>query len=274
MAHKLKLSIIDIYNNNHNLFYLLEENSIATAWYKKIKHLYRVPLSDHYTFKTRQMPLVGLNHMISQDLMKLNELIKLNYPVKESYDRYDCNTLHDVTVSTQYDYSIDVREIFHRMHRNIHSLEYSIQETTTFHSIYAGWGEKEGLLTSNFDRLPYDLYRPCDPGTINLCWGEFGKTPWHYWKDQDLNNVEHFLKTCKPHMTFRAQFNLSILESPTQFDSNFEQWFDSYRSVWQQQHGCDWTPLYQWGGIPLARPENQIDWSTVDTILSIQPIIS
>lgn len=273
MMKKLKLSVRDIHDNTHDLFYLLEENAIAEQWYKKIRHLHRVPFSDHYVFKVRQSPPNDLNQLISQDLVKLNELIKINYPIKESYDHDDCNILHDITVSTQYDYSLDVRDIFHRMHRNIHSLEYSMQKTV-FDSIYAGWGEKEGPLTSNFDYLPYDLYRKCIPGTINLIWAEFGKTPWQYWKDRDLNDVQHLLKTCKPHMTFRAQFSLSISESSDQFDSEFEQWFDSYRDAWQQKYGCDWTPMYQWGGIPLAYPTDQIDWSIVDSIISIQPITS
>jgi hypothetical protein len=273
MSHTLKLSVNDIYNNRHDIFYQLEKNYIASAWYKKIRHLYRIPLSEHYTFKIQQKPATELNYLISQDLIKLNELININYPIKESYDHHDCNVLHDITVTTQYDYSSDVREIFHRMHRTIHSLEYSMQKTV-FDSIYAGWGEKEGPLTSKFDRLPYDLYQLCQPGTINLIWSEFGKTPLQYWRNRDFDNEEHFLKTCRPHLTFRAQFSLSVLKSPDRFEPEFEQWFDHYRDAWQQKYGCNWTPMYEWGGIPLAYPKDQFDWSVVDSIASIQPVIS
>lgn len=273
MTPKLKLSIRDFNGDLREFIYQLDENPVARAWYKKIFHLYRIPLSEHYTFKVKRASVQETNQLISQDLILLNHAIGLNYPIKQSYDSQDCNVLHDITVSTQYDHTLEVREIFHRMHRNIHSLEYNMQQTI-LNNIYAGWGENEGLLTTQFEQLPYDLYQLCVPGTINLVWSEFGKTPWRYWKDHDLDDREHFLKTCKPHQTFRAQFSLALLSGSDEFDPEFTQWFDKYRSAWYEKYKCDWTPLHQWGGIPLARPESSTtyDWTTTDTIVSICPL--
>lgn len=270
--NKLKLSVQDVHGIDHDLIYILDTNDIASVWYKKVRHLNRVPLSEHYTFKCRLAPLEKINQSIREDLDKLNVLINLNYPIKASYCQEDCNILHAVTVSTQYNYSPEIREIFHSMHRDIHSLEYHIQKTK-FNKIYAGWGEKEGPLTTKFESLPYDLYQRSIPGTINLIWAEFGKTPWQYWKDRDLDNIDHFLKTCRPHRTFRAQFSLCLWESSDSFDEEFEKWFDSYRDFWQQRYGCGWIPLYQWGGIPLAYPETHFDWKSVETIKSIQTLM-
>jgi hypothetical protein len=271
---KLNLRVIDINDNPHEFIYTVYDNPVAQVWYKKILHLYRIPLSQHYTSKIKKPSLDEICALISQDLMVLNEKIKIDYPIKQKYDQQDCNIIHDITISTQYGYPPYIREIFHTLHRNIHKLEKEIQHSSINH-IIAGWGEKEGLLTTKFEKLPYDLYEYCMPGSISLIWSEFGKTPWRYWKDSEIDNTQHFLKTCKPHQTFRAQFALSLQQSPRDFDVEFKLWFDAYRDAWQQNYHCDWTPLYQWGGVPLARldKKDDFDWSMSNQIVSISPVL-
>lgn len=268
MSTKLNLKICDSSDNIHDLVYTLANNDIANAWYKKILHLRRIPLCNYYTYKTSKKSLDELNLSITQDLQLLNDLIDLNYQIKQCYDQQDCNHLHDITVSTQYNHSPEIRDIFHRMHRNIHCIEEIIQKFK-LDKIYAGWGEKEGLLESKFREPPYELYQFCSPGTINLTWSEFGKTPYQYWSDHDIDDVTHFLKTCKPHNTFRAQFVVALSNPPNGWPTEFDQWFDQWKEAWQATYGCDWIPLYEWGGIPLAYPEKDFDWSLINTVVSI-----
>src|SRR5210317_2054585 len=81
-----------------------------------------------------------------------------------------------------------------------------------------------------------------------------------------------FLKTCIPHITFRAQFNLIIKHQTFTFDQNFYTWFSKYKDIWYKKYHCNWTPLHQWGGVVLAVPNKLFDWANINKILSIQPI--
>lgn len=271
---KLNLKISDLDGNEHDLVYTLEQNPIANKWFKKISHLYRVPLCEHYTYKIKQEKSVAeLNDSVTQDLLFLKQEIGLEFPIKENYDQDDCNVLHAITVSRQYHYPPEIREIFHRMHRAIHRIEFSLQQVT-IDEIYAGWGEKEGPLQERFHTDPYQFYEVCRPGTLYIRWSEFGKHPWQYWKDRDSDDIDHFLDTCKPHVTFRAQFSLVLSDHTVdEFEPEFLTWFETRREAWKSRYGCgDWTPLHARGGVPLARTDEQFDWKTANTVLSIKPI--
>jgi hypothetical protein len=270
---KLNLRLSDLDGNEHDLVYTLEQNVIANKWYKKISHLYRVPLCEHYTYKIKQEKSIkDLSDSVTQDLSQLKQLIDLDFPIKEIYNQDDCNILHAVTISQQYGYNAEVREIFHRMHRTIHLIEFALQQVTV-NELYAGWGEKEGPLEEKFDIDPCQLYEVRQPGTLYMKWSEFGKTPWQYWKDQDSDDIDHFLDTCKPHMTFRAQFSLRLSEHELdEFEPEFLDWFESRRDAWNSRYGkSEWTTLHVRGGVPLARPDKDFDWKTANTILSISP---
>lgn len=268
--------LIDISIENLNkepkvLRYELVDNPIASQWYQKIRHLHRVPLDRYYTFRVLRDPPDNLQKLIAQDLEILRSQIGLNYPTKDKFNQEDCNELHSLTVATQYNYDRDIREIFHRLHRNLHSLE---QQTLNIdpYQIYAGWGENEGLITGKFNVNPYDYYESCNPGDIYLVWSEFGKSPYDYWRDRDLDDPEHFFENCKAQSTFRAQFSLIRFDPPNKFPKEFENWFDRYKSKWQEKWGIGWEPIHQWGGIPLCRTKDKFDPANTNTIIGIKII--
>lgn len=270
MVSKVKITVQDFKKQSHIIEYVLSNNPIAYTWYRKIYHLHRVPLSKQYTSVRHKEPIIQINAQITNYLLQLKETVGLNYTIKESYDQTDCNRLHSITLSTQYNYSPEVREIFHTMHRAIHKLEHHILNIVD-NSIHIGWGENEGPVESKFELLPYQWYENVQVGNIYLSWSEFGKTPYQYWKNHEIDNQEHFFKTCKPHKTFRALFALILEEHKQQFSDGFDQWFDQYRIEWELKYGCGWLPLYEWGGVPLGYPTREFDWSTVNTVLAIQP---
>lgn len=269
--NKLNLTVLDNNSVIHEITYQLEDNDIARRWYKKILHLHRLPFSEHYNNSVSSLSTLQINHSLREDLNKLNNLIDLNFPLKGSYDQNDCNILHSITLSTQYSFDSKIREIFHKMHRLIHELESKLNEQNK-KSLYAGWGEKEGPLTSNFDSLPYKFYKESLPGCLSLKWAEFGKTPWEFWRDGEKNDLIHFLETCLPHVTFRAQFSLTLSHQTLTFDEKFYTWFSEYKDVWYKKYQIDWNPLYQWGGIVLAVPDKSFDWLQINKILNIKPI--
>jgi hypothetical protein len=270
MSDIFYLIVTDNQNNDHQISYQLADNPIAHSWFKKLKKIYRVPLDKNYTtFVDVNITEQQLSAEIIDDIKLLNEKINLSYPIKEILTAEDCNRLHAITVDQQYNYSTDIREIFHHMHKKLHVLETVIYKKRDSW-LSAGWAEKEGLLKTTFDKDPYQYYVSGKLGNLYLTWTEFGKTPYGFWKDKDTDTADHFFKTCKPHLTFRVQFSLCINEiNNYNFEQEFENWFDKYRKKWQELYNTSWTPIQHYGGILLAEPTIQINFENLITIKSV-----
>jgi hypothetical protein len=137
--------------------------------------------------------------------------------------------------------------------------------------MYVGWGEKEGLLTNKFKEPPYPYYESqVTAGNLYTMWNEFGKTPYVYWTNQDLNNPIHFMANCRSHQTFRAQFILCVRSyNCPEFHPDFYTWFDQYRIIWEAEHGIGWTPTYDQGGVLLATTTSNYDFNCTVTVKSV-----
>lgn len=274
MNTKFYLTIQTQDGTDHQIQYQLDENPIALEWFKKIKHIWRVPLDQVYTTGTdTTTSSKDLSKSISSDILLLNESIGKIYDIKDEYTQNDCNVLHSFTVCTQYSNIAEVRNIFHRLHRKIHHLE-SIIGNYGFnnYSLPADWGEKGGLLTTKHKQSPYQYYTSdMIAGNIYHIWAEFGKTPYHYWLNRDNPDVTHFINNCKPHVTFRPGFSLWIRDMTFDvFNADFEAWFDSYRDIWQKIYSTDPMSAYSRGGVILAKPvDPQFDYTTAHKIISI-----
>jgi hypothetical protein len=110
-------------------------------------------------------------------------------------------------------------------------------------------------------------------GNIYHQWSEFGKTPYRYWQDQDVDNVDNLLTNCKPHVTFRPNFSVFIkdVDYNNYVDPEFETWFVRYRSAWEEKYHADELSVYGHGGVLLATPaDNQFgDFAQTYLIKSI-----
>ena len=271
MSIQFSLVLQNRQEQEQEIRYQLVDNPIAQQWFQKIKHLVRVPLCRHYT-SVADTPATNqeLYNIISYDIKKLNEILGPVYEIKNEYNQNDCNAIHALTVYTQYQYSPKIRDIFHHLHRQVHRLERNFNNIVQ-NRVHIGWGEKEGLLKTTFTESPYPYYnKKLSPGNLYMMWNEFGKTPYTYWIDRDLDNVEHFMATCKPQITARAEFVLCYRSITHQeFDTNFYTWFESYRLPWMEKYGIVWTPTHEYGGVPLATPVMDYDFLNINTVQSV-----
>jgi hypothetical protein len=273
MTTKLFLTVQDRQGIEHRIEYCLANNPIAKQWIKKIKHIYRVPLDRTYSTpnnntKTQQ----EVNFNLAADITLLNNTIGKIYDVKIEYTQSDCNLLHAFTVNNQYSHSVKTRDIFHRLHRQIHLLEMMLSSSQQAW-LPVEWGEKGGPITTSHTESPYTYYElNMRAGNIYHLWSEFGKTPYDYWKNQDIDEVEHFLANCKPHVTFRPNFSVFIKDVNYNYvDQEFETWFANYRQVWEEKYHADERSVYGHGGVLLATPAgNQFDdFSQIYSIKSV-----
>lgn len=272
MPQTFSLTLQDHNKQEHKILYRLADNPIASQWFKKIQHLSRVPLDRDYTSTVEpDLTQKEQNQKIKNDIILLCEKLGPVSPVKDVYDQQDCNTLHKFTVENLHQYEPAVREILHRLHRSIHRYERLFHDHY-FPIVHVGWGEKEGLLTGTFKEPPYQYYhKDLKEGFLYMMWNEFGKTPYHFWLDQDNNTPEHFNQTCKPQTTFRAQFIMAYEDyTNVDFEPEFEVWFDQYRDQWQEQYGIGWTTTLERGGVFLAEPvDPKHNFHNTCTVLSV-----
>jgi len=273
MLNKFFLTVEDQHNAEHQIEYRLADNPIAQQWIKKIKHICKVPFDRVYSSPNTRIPTKEeINFEISADIKLLNDLVGNVYTVKDQYDQTDCNLLHAFTISNQYSHNIEIRNIFHHLHRKIHQLEMALS-SLGITQLPCEWGEKGGPITTTHTESPYIYYElNMRAGNIYCQWSEFGKTPYQYWKDCDLDEVDHFLANCKPHVTFRPNFSVFIKNVDYDYvDPEFETWFSQYRLAWEEKYSADKLSVYGHGGVLLAEPtDNQFDdWSQLYLIKSI-----
>jgi hypothetical protein len=276
MTNKLYLIVEDHNVNDQQLYYQLADNPIAKKWIKKIKHASKIPLDQFYTSKNeKNINQKEINLAISKDIKTLNDIIGYVYDLKLEYTQKDCNLLHAFTIDHQYEYDIKIRNIFHRLHRKIHLLE-NIFSNSIKNCLDVEWGEKGGPLTTQHKQPLYQYYDlKLSAGNIYQQWAEFGKTPYTYWKNKDIDDEQHFLSTCKPHITFRPGFSLCINDITYEdFNEEFERWFDRYRQLWQKKYNVPDIASYGHGGILLATPvDNKFkNYSELYTVKSIKII--
>jgi hypothetical protein len=257
MSTKFFLTVYDQQNTQHQIEYHLADNPIAIQWLKKIKHISKVPLDRVYSIpndhtETKQ----EINVKIANDIQALNDLVGKIYEVKDHYDQNDCNLLHAFTVSNQYNYGIEARDIFHRLHRQLHQLEMLTSPVLDNTWLPGEWGEKAGPITTMHAESPYPYYTlNMQAGNIYYQWAEFGKTPYRYWQDHDIDDVNNFLANCRPHMTFRPNFSVYVKDVDYNcVDPEFETWFAQYRSAWEDKYHADALSVYGHGGVLLAEP--------------------
>ena len=276
MSNKFYLIVQAQDGNEYYLPYQLANNPIAEEWMKKLKHVSKIPLDPVYTTKndpglTKEL----LNSNISADINLLNNSLGKIYDIKSEYNQEDCNILHSYTVKHQYAQTLEIRDIFHRLHRQLHRLE-GILTGNELHWLLGEWGEAGGLVTTKHKYSPYDYYSSTmSAGNIYQRWAEFGKPPYTYWQDHDIEDIEHFLFTCKPHITFRPGFVLCIRDHIDEcYNAEFEVWFKKYQKFWEEKYNAPPASAYSQGSVLLAEPlEDQTDLqSKIYTMKSIKLI--
>jgi hypothetical protein len=251
----------------HTACYSLAHNAVSALWERKIKHLQRIPFSTHYTglHHQRKLNTAQLLQEIQQAWNDLNQQgILQRY---QGMDQGISNQLHSWLVHHQYQrqYSHQQRELMHQLHRLIHAWE---QVDRSPHTFPVGWGEREGPLQQPMDPAHLGLYQyPLTTGDLYLVWSEFGKRPYDLFVD---GLGPEAVAECRAHETLRAKFDVALSGDHAQFEPGWRGWWQEFKTVWRPSCVIEWSPLYQWGGIPVAhRISDTSDIVQVDTVLSV-----
>jgi len=252
---KIKL-IFGNSQNHHDLDFFLIDSDIAYRWFKKLRHIHRLPISDtdsrlllqpdknKYDIKIIHEEFCQVAG-ITFNLLDYNNQINLNF-LHQLYEQY-----HDRLVANNAD-------CLYRLHMAIHNIE-NLKNIDKFSSLSFGWGEKEGPLMERMNMHEHysDILKN---GNLYVKWSELGKLPSQYFIDGEPNDQSRFNILSKPNNTLRSKFSLQTSIKNFQFTEEFNSWFKNYKTGWLTYHGInDWLPIDEMGGVHVAEPLQEIE---------------
>lgn len=234
-----------------DLKYSLNDTDLARAWYKKIKHLCRVPVSKV------ESDLEDTSNL-DRIYQKFCEFAGLEYKPILNFSQQTLNELHEVYEKSHEKLSkLHDNEILYIFHHAIHENE---KKSFEDNNINVGWGTKEGMLTSVFNCNKF-YEKSLLKNHVYLRWAELGKKPLQYWKNQEPDKQERFLQLAKPHFTFRAKFFIQAEDQESRsLPINFIEWFAKYKDLWLAHYKISkWDETDEFCAPLLGIPEHKED---------------
>lgn len=233
------------------LKYSLNDTELAELWYKKIKHLSRIPVSK-----------IESDHGDTSDLDKIYkkfcDFAGIEYTPLPNFSQHTLNKLHEIYEKSHEKLSkLKDNEILYIFHHAIHEAE---KKSIKDKKINVGWGTKEGMLTSVFNCNNF-YEQSLIKNHIYLPWAELGKKPLQYWQDEEPDNQDRFLELAKPHFTFRAKFSIQIEDQQcNRLPTDFIKWFSKYKKTWLERYKISkWDETDEFGAPLLGIPEHKHD---------------
>ena len=248
---KFKIILSNQENKDIDVEYELHDSLLAEKWIKKIKHLKRVAIDSV------ESNIIDVSNI--QDIYKeFCEFANLEPMGIEPLDQSKLNKLHKIYEEQNETLSrIKNNEILYKFH---HSIHYNENVKGSKDQLVVGWGVYEGPLTEQFDCYSYYADK-IEKNNIYLPWAELGKKPFAYYTDKEPNNQKRVNELCKPHITFRAKFFMSLKDiTPSEFTPDFSKWFDQYKQAWFKAYKIqEYTPIHEHSAPMLAHTNNKQD---------------
>jgi len=235
--NKFKVILKDKNNRSFDVDYNLNDTVIAEKWFHKIKHLHRIPIDP-----------VESDQVDCSDIKDLSKKFcayaGMDIPDIDFAEitQKDLNALHRIYEDNHDRLSrLKNNAILYQFHNAIHHSE---QLKAPRDKIKVGWGVKDGPLTEKFDCNEY-FESTIKKNFIYATESELGKTPYQYWENGEPADQTRFNQLCKPHITLRAKFHISLVDiDPIEFKKDFIDWFSNYSTSWLAKYRLPtWRPI-------------------------------
>lgn len=223
-----------------NLFDSVLKSSLIQSY----KHLQHVELS----FKEHDWKSFTCNNTID---FLVNRLVSYADKLSISVDRHRCmsndqiyfNYLHQI-----FEKNYNGNSKWLDFHELIHCCEcyFFLNAKESFkikNLIKADYREKAGLLVKNFNQdWLQEAVTAVSAGQVFCQWSELGKVPYHYWLDQEPNNINRINELAKPWINLRPTLHIALEDMDfvvtTKLDQ-FNKWWKLYEKDWCQHWNLD-----------------------------------
>ena len=219
---------------------MLFDSPLGSTYQKIYKNLSRVPIP----WRSWDNPFyeIRLSHL---DLV--DHLVKYGKKLSINVDQHRClirdqlyfNQLHKI-----YEKSYNGDPDWLDFHEHIHICESYSQKHKKVLCI--DYREKAGLLEKPMDPdWIAETQTKVYAGDLYVRWSELGKTPYHYWKDNEPNELSRICELAKPWMKLRPKIcialeDINLLENVDQI--GFKNWWSKYQEGWTTHWGLTrWT---------------------------------
>ena len=237
MKNKFKVIFEDKNNKSFDVDYILNDTVIAEKWFHMIKHLHRIPIDP---VESGQVDCTNLKDLSK----KFCAYAGIDIPEIDFADitQKELNALHRIYEDNHDRLSrLKNNAILYQFHIAIHHSE---QPTAPRDKIKVGWGVKDGPLKEKIDCNEY--FEPTiKKNFLYATESELGKTPYQYWANGEPADETRFNQLCKPHITLRAKFHISLVDiDPIGFKKDFIDWFSNYSKSWLAKYRLPmWRPI-------------------------------
>jgi hypothetical protein len=229
-----------IFDNKQELEIILRDTPVTPVIKKIYKHLGHVPLPFRPWDNPAYVSSLGLEDVIKQLVLFGEKLgVSVDTIKCQQRDQTYFNQIHEI-----YERNYDGNPAWLDYHDHIHLCERVSHSNKQPNSVLLYHRELAGPLIKPFDMswLNYSTTE-IKPGDVFVSWAELGKTPYQYWKDKELDNLERLCKLSKPWINFFPNIIATIepqsllANKPDRLD--FENWWVERNKFWCQHWNLD-----------------------------------
>jgi hypothetical protein len=221
-----------IFSNNQEIELAIDNSPLGITYQKIYKNLGKVlipfrPWDNPYYTKNLTYPEL------------VEQLVKYAQQVLVDIDRSKClaqdqwyfNNVHKI-----YEQNYNGDPAWLDFHEHIHMCEMYFEKTNDLFCI--DYREKAGLLEKPMNpQWLSNTQTTVKAGDVYVQWSELGKTPYHYWKNNEPNDIERMCKLAKPWLKLRPKIFVALDDMDklknTQRDE-FSSWWKDYQQKWTE----------------------------------------
>jgi hypothetical protein len=230
-----------LFNDGSEVEIALKNNPVSNAIKGMYRNLQYLPLD----FK----PWDNFYHNETAEYKNLvTQLIKFGATVNVEVNQQWCldhnqsyfNDLHKI-----YEKNYNGNSAWLDFHESIHLCEYFTDDQNEY-CTFIDYREKSGPLEKSFDPTwMAETTTTVDDGDVFVHWGELGKTPYNYWKNQEPNDIDRMKELIKPWLKLRSKLTIATADIDTMKKfcvDEFVHWWKDYEQPW-----CQHWKIDSWG---------------------------
>jgi hypothetical protein len=219
-----------LFSNNEAIDFHIDDSPLGLMYQKIYKNLSKVPIPwrpwDNPCYKENLTYSEMVDHLVHY---AQNLSIDIDTAKCINRDQDYFNSIHKI-----YEDNYNGNPVWLDFHEHIHLCEYYNYPPKEFLCI--DYREKSGLLEKPMDPiwLLNTTTKIC-AGDIYVRWAELGKTPYHYWENNEPNDLQRMCQLAKPWLKLRPNIHIALKDIDTLKDiqcNNFATWWKTYQTGW------------------------------------------
>jgi hypothetical protein len=223
-----------VFTNLESVDISLDNSDFSKIYQKIYKHLSKVPIPFQEWDNPYYLDQFSYSDLVDK-LLHFSSKLSLSIDQKKclAQDQFYFNEIHKI-----YETNWDGNPLWLDFHEHIHLCENFFSTTKNILSI--DYREKAGLLERPFDlKWLNDATTNIQAGSVFVEWSELGKTPYHYWQNQEPSDIVRMCELSKPWLKLKPKIIVALedidrLAAKRKFESEFEKWWQKYQKDWCQ----------------------------------------